>query len=122
MLFFPDRLWSETNEYDIFIPFCTCFEVFLVAYNCLFCTLVACLPIHCLFWHFLAFFAYFDIFRELFLGNVLAQIKFFPIASCDVERSFSDYKSILTDKRTSFTPENLEMHVICYYESRDQQK
>ena len=66
-----------------------------------------------LFWHFLAFFAYFDIFRELFLGNVLAQIKFFPIASCDVERSFSDYKSILTDKRTSFTPENLEMYVIC---------
>ena len=54
--------------------------------------------------------------------NVLAQMKFSPITSCDVERSFSDYKSILTDKRTSFTPENLEMHVICYYESRNQQK
>ena len=53
--------------------------------------------------------------------NVLAQMKFSPITSCDVERSFSDYKSILTDS-TSFTPENLEMHVICYYESRNQQK
>ena len=45
--------------------------------------------------------------------NVLAQMKFSPITSRHVERSFSDYKFILTDKRTSFTPENLEMHVIC---------
>ena len=130
--FFLDRLCPETYEFVVFRSFWTCFEGFLVAYTYLFCTLVAYLPIHCLFWHFqgaflpispiLAFFAYFGIFMELFLGNVLAQMKFFPITSCDVERSFSDYKSILTEKRTSFTPENLEMHVICYYESRNQQK
>lgn len=40
--------------------------------------------------------------------------KYAPITSCDVERSFSAYKQILTDNRRSFTPENLEKVLICY--------
>lgn len=43
-------------------------------------------------------------------------MKFAPITSVDVERSFSTYKSILTEKRTSITPENMEKYIIvhCY--------
>lgn len=43
-------------------------------------------------------------------------MKFAPITSVDVERSFSTYKSILTEKRTSMTPENMEKYIIvhCY--------
>ena len=37
-----------------------------------------------------------------------------PITSCDVERSFSAYKLILTDKRHQFTPENLEKNIVIY--------
>ena len=39
--------------------------------------------------------------------------KFAPLTSCDVERSFSVYKSILSDNRTNFTPEHLEQYLIC---------
>nr|CAH7755191.1 unnamed protein product [Callosobruchus chinensis] len=34
--------------------------------------------------------------------------KFCPVTSVDVERSFSAYKLVLSDKRHKFTPENLE--------------
>lgn len=37
-----------------------------------------------------------------------------PITSVDVERSFSAYKLILSDKRHNFESRNLEMVVICY--------
>ena len=45
--------------------------------------------------------------------DVIASYKFAPVQSCDVERSFSVYKKILANDRTSFTPENFEMYLIC---------
>ena len=50
--------------------------------------------------------------------NMIAVMKFAPLTSCDVERSFSVYNSILTEDRTNFTPENLEMYLICNCEKR----
>lgn len=41
--------------------------------------------------------------------NELFSFRYAPITSCDVERSFSAYKTILSDKRTNFTIENLKM-------------
>jgi len=41
------------------------------------------------------------------------------MTSCDVERTFSVYKNIFTDRRCSFTEENLEMYVICNCERRE---
>jgi hypothetical protein len=37
---------------------------------------------------------------------------FAPVTSCDVERSFSKFKNILTSKRSSFTAENLEKYIV----------
>jgi len=51
--------------------------------------------------------------------NIIESMKFAPLQSCDVERSFSIYKNILTDNRINFTPENLEMYLICNCEKRD---
>ena len=54
----------------------------------------------------------------------VANLKFCPTASADVERSFSQYKNILSDKRQrfthstlGFTKENLSKVVVthCYY-------
>jgi hypothetical protein len=45
--------------------------------------------------------------------------KFAPLTSCDVERSFSAYKFILSDRRTKFTPEHLEQYLICNCEQRN---
>lgn len=42
----------------------------------------------------------------------LSALKFAPITSCEVERSFSKYKSILSDRRQGFSIENLEMYLI----------
>lgn len=46
-------------------------------------------------------------------------VKFFmyaPITSCDVERSFSQYKNILSERRRSFTFNNLKQYlVVCYF-------
>jgi len=39
---------------------------------------------------------------------------FAPITSCDVERSFSRHKDILSSKRHNFTAENLEKYVVVY--------
>jgi hypothetical protein len=36
---------------------------------------------------------------------------FAPVTSCDVERSFSKFKDILTSQRSSFIAENLEKYV-----------
>jgi hypothetical protein len=44
-----------------------------------------------------------DVSRGKF--NVL---KFSPVTSCDVERSFSAYKRILFDRQLSMTAENME--------------
>jgi hypothetical protein len=51
--------------------------------------------------------------------DMIAAMKFAPLQSCDVERSFSIYKNILDDRRTNFTPENLEMYLICNCEKRE---
>jgi hypothetical protein len=51
--------------------------------------------------------------------DMIAAMKFAPMVSCDVERSFSVYKQILSDKRICFTPENLEMYFICNCEKRN---
>lgn len=42
----------------------------------------------------------------------MCSLKFAPITSCDVERSFSVYKNILTDKRRNLTENNLEMLLV----------
>lgn len=52
-----------------------------------------------------------------FNSNDLTYFKYAPITSCDVERSFSRYKSMLSENRRSFLFENFKMHVICYCNS-----
>jgi uncharacterized linocin/CFP29 family protein len=49
----------------------------------------------------------------------MASMKFAPLTSCDVERSFSVYKNILADNRMRFKPENLEKYLICNCERRE---
>ena len=43
---------------------------------------------------------------------VLSAYMFAPIVSVEVERSFSEYKCILTDRRCNFKQDNLEKHII----------
>lgn len=43
--------------------------------------------------------------------------EFAPLVSVDVERSFSVLKNVLTDKRTNFTPENLEKVLVIQEEN-----
>ena len=45
------------------------------------------------------------------------ELKFCPVASVDAERSFSIYKHLFSDRRQSFTEENLEKLVVsnCFY-------
>lgn len=45
------------------------------------------------------------------------KVKYAPVTSVDVERSFSAYKLILTDKRHSFSLENLEKVLVIYCEA-----
>ncbi|KAF0717638.1 Uncharacterized protein FWK35_00033596 [Aphis craccivora] len=40
-----------------------------------------------------------------------SKMKFSPITSEDVERSFSLYKHILSDRRTHMTPEHMEQYI-----------
>lgn len=44
----------------------------------------------------------------------VSKYKFIPVTSCNVERSFSMYKMILTDRRHRLTEDNLEKLIICY--------
>jgi hypothetical protein len=39
-------------------------------------------------------------------------LKFAPVTSCDVERSFSHYKTILSDRRQNLLPENIEKYLV----------
>jgi len=48
--------------------------------------------------------------------EVLASLKYCPLTSVEVERSFSMQKGILTDRRQKFLMENLEKVVVCHYE------
>jgi len=43
----------------------------------------------------------------------IAVLKYCPITSVDVERSFSQFKNVFTERRHGFTEENLAKHVIC---------
>ncbi len=45
----------------------------------------------------------------------LCPIVFVDIVFVDVERSFSQFKNILTDRRHSFTQKNLTKYVVCNY-------
>ena len=44
----------------------------------------------------------------------ISQLKYCPMTSCNVERSFSSYKNILSDKPQCFVEENLSKVVICH--------
>lgn len=51
-------------------------------------------------------------FIESLSPSELAAFKWAPATSSDVERSFSSYKNILSEKRLSLTFDNLKKHVI----------
>ncbi len=44
----------------------------------------------------------------------ISLFKYAPITSCDVERSFSQYKTLLRSNRLSFTEENFKMTLITH--------
>jgi hypothetical protein len=48
----------------------------------------------------------------------LSSVKYAPIVSCDVERSFSKYKSMLRDNRKSFQFENLKSYLLIHAGTR----
>lgn len=50
--------------------------------------------------------------------SAVSHFKYAPITSVDVERSFSSYKNILSDKRQNFLVENLEKHIVVNYNRR----
>ena len=45
---------------------------------------------------------------------IIPKFKYAPITSVDVERSFSAYKRMLTDRRHNLTTENLEKHLVIH--------
>ena len=47
-------------------------------------------------------------------SNDLTLFKYAPVTSCDVERSFSSYKTIVSDNRRRFSLEALKMHIVVY--------
>lgn len=50
--------------------------------------------------------------------RVLSAYNFAPLVSVDLERSFSAYKLILSDRRQKFTQENLEKHLIVMHNKK----
>jgi len=51
----------------------------------------------------------------------LTCFKYAPVTSCDVERSFSKYKAIVSDNRRSFKFENFKMHVVIQCNSTEKE-
>lgn len=49
---------------------------------------------------------------ENFTPRVVADMKFAPLTSVYVERSFSLYKHILSDRRTNMSTDNMEKYII----------
>lgn len=47
---------------------------------------------------------------------LMVALKFCPLTSVEVERSFSQEKALLSDRRCGFTMKNFEMHAICHFE------
>lgn len=56
-------------------------------------------------------------FIESLHPDIISALKYAPVTSCDVERSFSVYKRILEDNRRSFLFENLLKHLIIHCNS-----
>ena len=48
-------------------------------------------------------------------GKEMLSLQNAPLTTCGVERNFSTYKNILSDKRTNFTMVNLNMYIVCHY-------
>lgn len=53
-----------------------------------------------------------DPFVDTLSPDEISAFKFAPITSCDVERTFSMYKNVLSDNRRSFLFENLRKYVV----------
>lgn len=51
--------------------------------------------------------------------DIMAKFKYAPITSVDVERSFSAYKNILSDRRHNLTMEHLEQYLVVTCFSKD---
>lgn len=47
---------------------------------------------------------------------LMVALKYAPLTSVEVERSFSQEKAILSDRRRGFTMKNFEMHAVCHFE------
>jgi hypothetical protein len=52
--------------------------------------------------------------EEEFSLSDIANFKFAPVTSCDVERSFSQYKNVLADNRHSFKIKHLKMWIVVH--------
>jgi hypothetical protein len=52
-------------------------------------------------------------------ANDLTLFKYTPVMSCDVQRSFSTYKVLLSDNQRSFQFDNFKMHVIIHYNTTE---
>ena len=59
---------------------------------------------------------------EGFSPSDIANMKYLPTVSVDVERSFSTYKLVLTDRRHRLTEENIRRIMVtnCYYNASDE--
>ncbi|XP_060837117.1 uncharacterized protein LOC132919483 [Rhopalosiphum padi] len=51
-------------------------------------------------------------FVDNFSPTMVTDLQYAPVTSVDVERSFSTYKNILTDRRTKMTPEHMEQNIV----------
>jgi hypothetical protein len=49
---------------------------------------------------------------EYFTSSAVADMKFAPSTFVDVERLFSLYKQILSDRRTNMSTDNMEIYII----------
>lgn len=49
---------------------------------------------------------------EYFTPSIVSDMKFAPLTSVDVERSFSLYKHILSDRRSNMSIEHMEKYII----------
>ena len=61
-------------------------------------------------------------FRFAKLSSIAGKIIWFPVSSVDVERSFSRYKTMMTDKRTCMTEETTRQWVILMYNEDIEQR
>ena len=49
--------------------------------------------------------------------KAVASMKYVPVTSCCVERTFSRYKNVLRDNRKCFTTDNLELYIVVHCNS-----